>query len=130
MTGDHVIQSYNRQQKVLALSSIEAEMYGMVACSAEVRGILACVIDMGLKFVGTIYADASAALGIVQRRALGKARHIRTQSLCQQEAHAQKRLSFATVECSRNQSDAMTEHLTDTLEQRNLDYMSTAAEDG
>ena len=51
MTGDHVIQSYNRQQKVLALSSIEAEMYGMVACSAEVRGILACVIDMGLKFV-------------------------------------------------------------------------------
>ena len=130
MTGNHVIQSYSWQQKVLALSNAEAEMYGIVACSAEVRGILACVIDMGLKFVGTIYADASAALGIVQRRGDGKARHIRTQSLCLQEAHAHKRLSFAKVDGSRNPSDAMSEHLNDTLKQRHLEYMNTTAEDG
>jgi hypothetical protein len=125
-----VIQSYSWQQKVLALSNAEAEMYGIVACSAEVRGILACVIDMGLKFVGTICADASAALGIVQRRGAGKARHIRTQSLCLQEAHAHKRLSFAKVDGSRNPSDAMSEHLNDTLKQRHLEYMNTTAEDG
>ena len=34
MVGKHVIKSYSKQQKVLALSSAEAETYGMVSCSA------------------------------------------------------------------------------------------------
>ena len=32
MLGQHMIKSYSKQQKVLALSSAEAETYGMVAC--------------------------------------------------------------------------------------------------
>ena len=39
MIGKHLIKGYSKQQKVLALSSAEAETYGMVACSAEVLGI-------------------------------------------------------------------------------------------
>jgi hypothetical protein len=114
----------------LALSSAEAETYGMVATSAEVLGIQSCAHDMGLDYKGTIYADASAALGIVQRRGIGKVRHIQTQSLWLQEAHASKRLGFEKIDGSRNPADLMTKHLTDTLQQRHLQYMNTHAEIG
>ena len=130
MVGKHVIKSYSKQQKVLALSSAEAETYGMVSCSAEVLGIQSCAKDMGLGYDGTIYADASAALGIVQRRGIGKVRHIQTQSLWLQEAHATKRLGFEKIDGSRNPSDLMTKHLTDTLQQRHLEYMNTQAASG
>ena len=79
---------------------------------------------------GVVYADASAALGIVQRRGIGKVRHIRTQSLWLQEAHATKRLAYEKIDGSRNPSDLMTKHLTDTLQQRHLNYMSTHAVSG
>ena len=130
MIGKHLIKSYSKQQKVLALSSAEAETYGMVACSAEVLGIQSCAGDLSLQFDGTTCADASAALGIVQRRGIGKVRHIRTQSLWLQEAHATKRLGFEKIDGSRNPSDIMTKHLTDTLQQRHLEFMHTKAESG
>ena len=94
MLGGHLLKSYSRQQKVIALSSAEAETYGIVACSAETLGIQACAKDLGIHLDAGIYADASAALGIVMRRGVGKVRHIRTQSLWLQEAHATKRLTF------------------------------------
>ena len=72
----------------------------MVACSAELLGIQAFAADMGIQLEGTIYADASAALGIVQLRGIGKVRHIRTQSLWLQEAHATKRLAFEKIDRS------------------------------
>ena len=78
MVGRHVVKSYSKQQKVLALSSAEAETYGMSACSAELLGIQSCAKDIGLAYDGVICADASAAVGIVQRRGIGKVRHIRT----------------------------------------------------
>ena len=76
------------------MSGAEAETYGMVECSAEVLGIQSCAVDVALMYKGTIYADASAALGFVQRRGIGKVRHIRTQSLWLQMVHATKRLGF------------------------------------
>ena len=97
----------------------------MVACSAELLGIQSCAADLGLPYDGVVYADAIAALGIVQRRGIGKVRHIRTQSLWLQEAHATKRLAFEKMYGWRNPSDLMTKPLTDTLQQRYLEHMST-----
>ena len=115
---------------MLALSSAEAERYGMVACSAELLGIQSCARDMGLIYEGTINADASAALGIVMRRGIGKVRHIRTQSLWLQEAHATKRIGFEKIDGSPNPSDLMTKHLTDTLQQRHLVYINAVPTGG
>ena len=98
--------------------------------SAEVLGIQSCARDLGIEYAGTIYADASAALGIVMRRGVGKVRHIRTQSLWLQEAHATKILGFEKIDGSRNPSDLMTKHLSDTLQQRHLEYIGTRAADG
>ena len=110
MAGRHLIKSWSRQQKTIALSSAEAETYGMVACSAELLGLQACARDLGLDYKLAVYADASAALGIVKRRGIGKVRHIRTQSLWLQEAHAEKRLAFEKIDGSRNPADLLTKY--------------------
>ena len=39
--GEHVLKAYSRQQKVVALSSAEAELYAMVAASAETLAMAA-----------------------------------------------------------------------------------------
>ena len=52
--GEHVIKTYSRQQKVIALSSAEAELYAMVAASAEALAIIAYVEDFQTKMSGEV----------------------------------------------------------------------------
>ena len=47
MIGRRCIMSSSQQQQVLALSSAEAETYGMVNRSADLMGLQACAIDLG-----------------------------------------------------------------------------------
>ena len=55
--------------------------------------------------------DASAALGIIGRRGLGKVRHIDTSHLWIQETAANKRAHYRKVEGSVNPADLMTKAL-------------------
>ena len=92
----------------------------MVACSAELLGLQAYAKYLGIELQVAVYADASAALGIVKRRGLGKVWHIRTQALWLQEANATKRIYFEKVDGSRNPADLMTKHLAETLMERHM----------
>ena len=83
MIASHVVKSYPRQQKTVALSSAEGELHAMVAASAEALGIVSSIADVGVDAIDEAYADSSAALGIAQ--GLGKVRHIRVQALGIQE---------------------------------------------
>ena len=47
--GKHIIKSYSRQQKTVALSSAEAELHAMVAASSESIGIIGLCKDIGIK---------------------------------------------------------------------------------
>ena len=73
--GSHVLKTYSRQQKTVALSSAESELYSMVAASVETFGIVSLLQDMGVSAVGEVYVDPSAALGIAQRQGMGKVTH-------------------------------------------------------
>ena len=115
MAGRHLVKSWLRQQKTIALSSAEAETYGMVSCSCDLLGLQSCAKDLGMVICAAVYADASAALGIIKRRGIGKLRHIRTQSLWLQEAHATKRLHFEKIDGLCNPSDLLTKHLSEVL---------------
>ena len=90
--GDHTIKTYCKQQKVVALSSAEAELYAMVAASAESMAVQAYASDLGLKLKSELYADSSAALGIAKRAGIGKVRHLRTQGLWIQEVRISGRI--------------------------------------
>ena len=128
MVGSHVIKSYSKQQRTIALSSAEAELHAMVAASAECLGIMALRKDMSRIMAGDIYiyiyiyiySDSSAALGIAQRQGIGKLRHVRTQALWVQEVRSEGRLGYHKVLGSRNPSDAMTKYMTSVLLEQHL----------
>ena len=130
MMGPHTIKAWSRQQRTIALSSAEAETHGMVACSCELLGIQSRAKDLGITVGASVYADASAALGIIQRRGIGKLRHIQTQCLWLQEAHATNRLHFEKIDGSRNPSDLLTTHLSDILMDRHMKVIGALPEDG
>ena len=115
MRGTHVLKSYSRQQKTVALSSAEAELHAMVAASSETLGIIGLLKDMGCDAIGEVYCDSSAALGIAQRQGSGKLRHVRTQALWVQEVRLEGRLGYKKVLGSRNPADALTKYMPSTL---------------
>lgn len=83
--GTHLIKMWCRTQAIIALSSVEAELYGLVRASAETLGSLSLAKDLGLEASGRVLGDASAALAIVARQGLGKLRHVDTHDLWVQE---------------------------------------------
>ena len=66
MLGGHVIKSWATNQAVLALSSGEAEYYGIVKAASVALGIRSLAADMGVEYTKpiAIKSDASAAIGI------------------------------------------------------------------
>ena len=85
MLGNLIIKGWSTTQSKIALSSGEAEYYGIVkgaTMSIGVRGILA---DLGMNMQVVIKTDASAAKGITKRVGLGKLRHLETNLLWIQE---------------------------------------------
>ena len=94
MVGKHLVKSFSKQQKVVALSSAEAETYALVLASCETLGIQTYAADLGISLRPEMFADASAALGIIARASLGKVRHLRTQALWLQEARQEGRFKF------------------------------------
>ena len=79
--GSHYIKSYSTTQKIIALSSAGAELYGMIKGSAHALGIKSPVADFGINAKIDTHTDASAAMGIANRKGLGKIRHIETNQL-------------------------------------------------
>ena len=128
--GSHVIKTYSKQQRTIALSSAEAELHALVAASAETIGIVALLKDMGCVATGDVYSDSSAALGIAQRQGMGKLRHVRTQALWVQDVRIEGRLSYKKVLGSRNPADALTKYMPSTLMNQHLATINLEARGG
>ena len=87
------------------------ELYGAIKAAAEGLGHLSLMKDWGFDMQGKVFADASAALGIISRQGLGKVRHIDTSYLWIQQVNAEKQLSFDKVPGESNIADLMTKDL-------------------
>ena len=74
MLGTHVLKSWSTNQAVIALSSGEAEYYGMVKGASQSIGLRGLADDLGVTYKGPIQinTDASAAIGIGSRLGTGK----------------------------------------------------------
>ncbi len=128
--GGHLVKSYSRQQKTVALSSAEAELHAMVAASAETLGIIGLCRDMGMEIAGEVYADSSAALGIAQRSGVGKVRHLRVQALWVQEVRCTGRLGYKKVLGTRNPADILTKHVPVELLDAHLQTLGVESREG
>ena len=125
-----MIKSYSRQQKVIALSSAEAELYAMLAASAESLAMIAYCRDLGMTIGGEVYTDSAAALGITHRAGIGKVRHLRTQGMWVQEVRSGGRLSYKKVLGAKNPADVLTKHVPGELLERHLESVGTESRHG
>ena len=80
--------------------------------------------DFGIIADGYLHVDASAAIGITQRKGLGKLRHLDTQALWIQDAVRTKRIHVEKVPGAENVSDIGTKHLDGPLLDKLLKIMS------
>ena len=79
--GSHLIKSWAVAQSVIALSSGEAEYYGLVKGSSNAMGLWSVSADLGVDLRIRVQADSSAAKGIASRTGLGKVRHVEVAQL-------------------------------------------------
>ena len=71
--------------------------------------------EWGIHPGARIFADSSAALGVVHRKGSGKLRHIRDNMLWVQDKRATGELDYQKIEGTENPGDLMTKYLGSSL---------------
>jgi len=79
--GSHLVKHWSSTQKVVTLSSGEAELTGLVKATCEGLGLQSLAADLGGSLAVTVLADSSAAIGICRRAGLGRVRHLAVSQL-------------------------------------------------
>ena len=111
-----MVKTWSTNQKHLALSSGEAELYAANKGVSEAKGIQSAAMDFGEAPQIRLHTDANAAIGIASRRGLGKVRHIQAQELWLQEEVRHGRVDIRKVSGQNNPADMLTKHINrDTL---------------
>ena len=111
MVGNHVIKTWSSTQVSLALSSGEAEYYGVVRASGVGLGQQALFRDAGLRLGLRVWTDSSAAIGTASRQGLGKLRHVECHSLWLQQRLRRKEFELRKIAGEENPGDLFTKHL-------------------
>jgi hypothetical protein len=130
MHGSHLLKSYAKTQSNIALSSAEAELYAFVSAASDAIGLRSMARDFGLDLTPHLFVDATAAIGIAQRKGLGKVRHLDTQALWIQDAVRQRRVNLEKVLGTENPADLMTKHLDQRSIEKCLDKMGVVFTEG
>jgi hypothetical protein len=120
LMGTHLIKHWSTTQKVVTLSSGEAELAGIVKGSAEALGLQSLALDLGFEVKVRVYADSSAAIGICKRSGIGKVRHLAVGQLWIQEKVRSGEIALLKVLGSENPADLLTKHLSRDLADQHL----------
>ena len=108
--GDHCVKTWSSNQAVIALSSGEAEFYGIVKGATQAMGVAGILEDLGASMLISLSTDSSAAKGIANRRGLGKMRHIELSELWVQDRVAKGQITIWKIPGIENSSDSLTKH--------------------
>ena len=111
MRGSHSIKTWSKTQKVVTLSSAEAELGGVVLAAGEGFGIQAVAADLGITGRLTLHADSAAAIGICNRSGIGRVRHLAVGQLWIQERLRETALFLNKVLGTANPADMCTKYL-------------------
>ena len=115
-----LIKSWSTTQGIVALSSGEAEYYGIVKGTAIAIGIRNLLADIGVQVTIEVNTDASAAKGIASRRGAGKVRHIEVSQLWFQQKVLEGEIVLKKVAGQDNLAGALTKGLDGTGIERHL----------
>ena len=111
MWGSHMIKSWSSTQSVIALSSGEAEYYGMVKGASVALGLQSVLKDFDIECNIVLKSDATAAIAISNRRGLGKVRHIEVCQLWLQDKVRRGDINFVKVGTHENVADALSKYV-------------------
>ena len=128
MLGHHCIKTWSCTQGPYALSSAEAELYGMVEGVTRAKGLVSLAREIGfqdLSLVIRLGVDSMAAKQFVARRGLGRMRHLDIKNLWLQKDVRDGLLEVVKIPGAANSADLMTKILTskeieDRLEMMNI----------
>ena len=111
--GKHQVKSSASTQAVIALSSGESEFYGAVKTASSGFGMIHLLQDMGVEITEALALklDASAGIGIAQRRGAGRIRHIATPTLWLQKAVSEGKVKVSKLPGTENPADLGTKYL-------------------
>ena len=109
--GRHIIKAWATTQKTVALSSGEAEMVAAVKGIQEGIGIKAMLKEWGEDTKVVALCDSTAAIGIVNRKGVGKLRHIDVSRLWVQDLREEGKLDMKKVLGTQNPADQLTKYL-------------------
>ena len=128
--GDHCLKTWSSNQAVIALSSGEAEFYGIVKGATQAMGVAGILKDLGVNLLVSLSTDSSAAKGIANRRGLGKMRHIELSELWVQDRVAKGQVTIWKIPGSENSSDSLTKHSNGERIAQTLFFCNQAVEAG
>ena len=109
--GAHTLKGWSKIQALIALSSGEAELGGIVKAATEGLGVRAILTDFGLNTGIHLKSDATAANGMVHRLGLGKVRHLAVGDWWIQERVRAGDLKVSKWPGTENPSDQQTKNL-------------------
>ena len=130
MFGKHCVKTWSSTQPTVSLASAEAELQGIANGGTNGLGIQAVANDLGIALNIHILTDASAAIGIVKRRGLGRVRRLATTDLWLQERIRDKGFSVSQVAGADNLADILTKTVDRQTLWRHLHNMGCYAETG
>ena len=114
MIGSHCIKTWSSTQGSFALSSAEAEFYGMVEAVIKAKGLLTLAKELGfgeLSNVVHLGTDSSAARQFVSRQGLGKMKHLEIRDMWLQKEVRDGKVEVSKIPGEENPADLMTKIL-------------------
>ena len=113
MLGKCTIKTWSSTQNVVALSSGEAEYYGLVKAASHGIGMRNLLHDLRYTRIEGIQllTDASAAMGIASRRGVRKVRHIGVSQLWLQDKVMRNEIELVKIRTDQNPADSLTKHV-------------------
>ena len=125
--GESVVRSWSKDQKVVAKSSAEAELYAANLGGEQAIGMKTMLKEMGHEVKIVVHIDSSAAIGVLQRKGISKIRHLDVADLWMQSAIQKAQIAVQKIEGAANDADLLTKPLTahaiaDIMERMGTEY--------
>ena len=130
MLGSHCIKTWSSSQGAVALSSAEAEFYGMIEGVIKAKGLISLAKELGfLDLVNVVHlgTDSTAAKSFVSRQGFGKMKHIEIRDMWLQKEVRDGKVEVSKVPGDKNPADLMTKILSTKDIQSRLDKMNLVA---
>ena len=128
--GTHCIKTWSKTQAVIAKSSAESELYGVVRAACEALGTKTMFEDLDEPLGIVLEFDATAAKGILDRTGLAKDRQIVVNCLWIQEQCAKKRVPLIKNPGEHDSAELLIKHVTQLVIKRHLDSLFLDFKDG